>query len=209
MRPHGGSHRHEEGQQREAPFIMGFIEIAVHHKIGEIRQAAMPQVHQQECEVVEHVYGGDLVVELDAVEQARRAIEEADIAQVQIAMAAAQPALRTTPVEQRGVPRQRLAEGCVEGLRLPRRENMAGGKSGFVDVEDGRPCWRRPALPARLALRGGMPRSCGQPRSSALASARRAGPWRPEGRTGRSAPFRSVHRRVRPNRQRRSRHLAG
>ena len=49
----------------------------------------MPQIHQQESKIVQHVDGCDLFVELDAVEQPRLTVEQADVAQVQIAVAAA------------------------------------------------------------------------------------------------------------------------
>ena len=58
----------KNGKQHEAVLIVGLVEVAIGDEIGEIGKAAMPQIHQQKGEVVEHVDGGDLVVELDAVE---------------------------------------------------------------------------------------------------------------------------------------------
>src|SRR5574340_1502982 len=51
------------------------------------RQAAAPEIHEQERHVVQHVRAGDPIVEFDAVEQRRPALEQYDVAQVQVAVA--------------------------------------------------------------------------------------------------------------------------
>ena len=48
----------------------------------------MPEIHEQEGKVIEYVDRSDLVIEFDAVEELRLTVQEADIAQMQIAMAA-------------------------------------------------------------------------------------------------------------------------
>ena len=45
-----------------------------------------PEIHEQKRQVVEDVGAGDLVVELDAVEERRPAVEQHDVAQVQVAV---------------------------------------------------------------------------------------------------------------------------
>lgn len=80
--------RHEKRQQDKAILVIGLVEVAVHHEIGELWETAMPKVHQQEGKVVQNIDAGDLVIEFDAIEEARLAIEKADVAQVQIAMLA-------------------------------------------------------------------------------------------------------------------------
>jgi len=44
-----------------------------------------PQIHQEKRDVVEHVDARDLFVELHASKQRRDTVEEADVAQVEIA----------------------------------------------------------------------------------------------------------------------------
>ena len=70
----------------------------------------MPQVHEQEGEVVEHVDRRHGVVEFQAVERRRTALEQADVAQMQVAVAVAHLAEPLAPVEQRRRPLQRAAE---------------------------------------------------------------------------------------------------
>lgn len=50
-------------------------------------QPARAEIHEQEGEIIENVDGGDGVVELDGVEQHRRALDLDDIAKVQVPMA--------------------------------------------------------------------------------------------------------------------------
>jgi len=58
------------------------------------------QVHQQERKIIEDIDTGKLTAELDAVEQHRLAANQADIPQMQVAMAKAHAPLRPAPVEQ-------------------------------------------------------------------------------------------------------------
>ena len=138
VRPNRGANSHEERQEHEAVFIVGLVEVAIGDKIGEVGKTAMPQIHQQESEIIEHVDSGDLVIELDAVEQSRLTVQHADVAQVQIAMAAAHLAGGLTAIEQRCVTRERGTERCVEGHGFAARAKMpAGGKARLVDVKHG------------------------------------------------------------------------
>ncbi len=65
-------------------------------------EPAPAEIHQQKGEVVEHVDGGELVVELDGVEQDRLALDLDDVAEVQIAVAVTHIATRRAQSEQRG-----------------------------------------------------------------------------------------------------------
>ena len=47
----------------------------------------MRQIHDQECDVIEHVDHGQGIVEFDRIEQGRRAVEQTDISKMQIAVA--------------------------------------------------------------------------------------------------------------------------
>ena len=96
-------------------------------------QPAVLQVHDQEREIVEHVDAGDGVVELDGVEDPGPAVDDADVAQVQIAMAAAHEAGRQAPVEQRRVAFQRRARGARESGDVARREEV-GARAQLAQV---------------------------------------------------------------------------
>src|SRR5690606_22119917 len=65
---YGGTQRHKEGQQRQAVGLVAFVQIAVHDPIGLRAQTGVPQVHEQESEVVKNVDAADGFVEFDAVE---------------------------------------------------------------------------------------------------------------------------------------------
>ena len=52
-------------------------------------QSACPRIHQQKREIVKHVTGCDRIVEFDRIEQDRLIFDQDNIAQVKIAMTAA------------------------------------------------------------------------------------------------------------------------
>ena len=64
-------------------------QITVEHDICGCGKSALDQIHQQKGEIVEHVAGRDTVVEFDGVEQHRLAVNQDDVAEMQVAMAAA------------------------------------------------------------------------------------------------------------------------
>src|SRR5690606_17174476 len=70
---------HEEGKKDKAVVVVGCIQIAVRYEIGEAFEPAVPQVHEQEGEIIKHVHRGDGIVELDAVEKPRPAVEQTDV----------------------------------------------------------------------------------------------------------------------------------
>ena len=57
-------------------------------------ELAVQEVREQKREVVEHVDARYLVAELDAVEQGGAAVEEADVPQMEVTMAATNEPLR-------------------------------------------------------------------------------------------------------------------
>ena len=73
---------------------MRLREIAVEHHIRGGREIAGDEIHQQKGQVVQDIAGGDHRVELDGVEQDRLAVDECDIAEMQVAMQAANKATR-------------------------------------------------------------------------------------------------------------------
>ena len=68
---------------------MRFGKVAVEHDIGRLRQLALEEVHQQKGEIVEHVARADDGAEFDGIEQDRLAVDQHDIAEVKIAVDAA------------------------------------------------------------------------------------------------------------------------
>ena len=64
-------------------------------------QPALEQIHQQEGEIVEHVARGDDRAELDGVEQHRLAVDQHDIAEMQVAVDAPDQAAPAALAQQR------------------------------------------------------------------------------------------------------------
>ena len=75
-----------------------------HTAFGVALEPPLPQVHQQEGEVVEDVDAGDLVVELDRVEQRRLPRPQHDVAQMEVAVTLPDEAAVATGVEQDSPP---------------------------------------------------------------------------------------------------------
>ena len=76
------------------------IEIAVQHQVGKIREPPVLQIHQQKGKVIEDVDRSELVGEFEAIEQGRLSLEQADIAEMQIAVAAPHFSRCASSVEQ-------------------------------------------------------------------------------------------------------------
>ena len=96
----------------------------------------MPRSIRQKGEIVEHVDGGEPVVELDGVEQDRRAVDLDDVAQMQIAVAVAHIAAPRSRLEQgreRGEPHP--ARACEIGRSLARQHVGIGGEFRLVVAE--------------------------------------------------------------------------
>ena len=64
-------------------------------------QRAGAEIHEQEGKVVQHIDGGDRIVEFDGVEQHGRAIDLDDVAEMQIPMAMAHEAVERARFEER------------------------------------------------------------------------------------------------------------
>ena len=95
-------------------------QIARQQQVGGGAQVALPEIHQREGEIVENVAGGDVGIEFDRVEQHRLAVDDRDVAQVQIAVAAAHVALLAARDEQRPDRGERFA-------RLARQRRRSRG----------------------------------------------------------------------------------
>ena len=135
------AHRQEERQRRSASRsstrrVCG--EIAVEHDIRGRRQSALEQVHQQESQIVEHVAGGDDVAELDGVEQNRLAVDQHDVAEMKIAVNAADETAAAPLAQQRRrcAHRQaRLARASVVDFSGGKNVRVLPERLGvFVDI---------------------------------------------------------------------------
>ena len=109
MRPDRRAQRQKERQRGKPVVLAGQIEVAVQHEIGKIRKPAVLEIHQEKSEIIENVDRSELVREFEAIEEGRPALEEADIAEMQVAVATPHFSSGGPPVEQgsdRGEPLQ-------------------------------------------------------------------------------------------------------
>ena len=81
-RPAGQKQR----QERDAVEVCRLGQVTVPHRVGMLRQSSPPEIHQEKREIVQNVRAGNLVVELDAVEQRRSPVQQHDVAQMEIAV---------------------------------------------------------------------------------------------------------------------------
>ncbi len=109
LRAHGRPARQEQRQQLQPLPACRRVEIRVEHHVGMPRQLAAPQVHQQERQVVEDVDARDGIVELHAVERRGFAVEQDDVAQVQVAMAVPHESCLAPRLEQGAMTLERRA----------------------------------------------------------------------------------------------------
>ncbi len=77
-------------------------EIAVEHDVGRGPQPSVIEIHQEECQIVKRIDCGELLVELDGVEQCGPPVPHDDVAKMQISVAAADEPLRCPLVQHRG-----------------------------------------------------------------------------------------------------------
>ncbi len=130
--------RQEQRQRRQPAGIARVVEIAVQEDAGETAEAAKLEVHHQEGEVVEHVDIGEGGIELDGVEQYRPAVADDNVAEVQIAVAMADPAFVAAAVEQRRdlLERPLRAAHQVFGARVVENARIAFSEAQAIAVED-------------------------------------------------------------------------
>ena len=73
-------HDRKSGSSGNAVAVPGLVHPDVEQHVRVPAQLPAPHVHQQEGEIVEDVDAGNLVVELDGVEERRAPVDEADVA---------------------------------------------------------------------------------------------------------------------------------
>ncbi len=98
------AHRQEKrhrGQRIEVFGTPGFDKVAVEHDIRRYRQPALQQIHQQERQIVEDVARSNHVTEFNGVEQHRLAVDQCNVAEMKIAMDAADQAVGAAHLKKR------------------------------------------------------------------------------------------------------------
>ena len=101
-------------------------------------QAAPPQVHEQEREVVEDVDARDFIVELDRVEKRRLAVDEHDVTQVKIAVTLPDKTGPMPCIELRCVPPESALRSVCHTCREGRIQDFSSldSECGGVSVDD-------------------------------------------------------------------------
>ena len=117
--------RKEQREQRGATQVTVFRDIAIPHRVRLTRETAAPQIHQQKRQVVEHVGARDPIVELDRIEERRPAVEQNDVAQVQVAVALPHQPGGAPLVEQRSADVEFGADVVVQLATLRRIQHAA------------------------------------------------------------------------------------
>ena len=113
-------------------------QVAIEDDVGGGAEAAVDQVHQQEGEIVEDVAGGDQRIEFDGVERHRLAVDHRDIAEMEVAVAAAHQAVAAAQFEQRPPQRQRGAARARQMRDIVRGKQIGRlGKLRVVLVDEG------------------------------------------------------------------------
>jgi hypothetical protein len=138
VRADGGTDCHKERKQRQPIRLVAFVKVAVVDEVGELALISMPQVHQQESKVVKDVDGRERFVELKAIEQGRHAIDQADVAQNEIAMASPDLSGFLALFQAVRVPAERLSEQIREFARSLRAHQRCISEPPVVDVKNGR-----------------------------------------------------------------------
>ena len=72
-----GTNCHEERDETEPIGFVSFVEVPVQQDVRRFLLVAVPQIHQQESQIVQHVDGGEALIELNTVEQGRKAMPQA------------------------------------------------------------------------------------------------------------------------------------
>ena len=108
----------KQRQQRHAVEVCGLGEVTVPHGVGVARQLSPPEIHQEKRQIVQDVRAGNLVVELDPVEQRRTPVQQNDVAQVEVTVTL------THEAGLRGVVRASPRADPARGRNRPSRGTM-------------------------------------------------------------------------------------
>lgn len=116
--PDCGTQGKKEWKQRKALElnfqIIADPQIAVEQQIRVAPQSACPKIHQKERKIIKHVASRDPLVEIDSIEQDRLPLNEGNVAQMKITMAAANLAMFLALLQQGLATRERFAHGVAK-----------------------------------------------------------------------------------------------
>jgi hypothetical protein len=134
-----GPERQEQRQWLQAAAVACVVEIAVEQDRGEQIEAAELQIHDQEGEDVQDVDLGQGVTKLNRVEQDRPAVVHDDVAQVQIAMAAADKTGAAAAIDHRRARGEQLAREFAQAPSLGHVQHASRhfGKTAGVALDQG------------------------------------------------------------------------
>ena len=99
-------HDRNSGSAARTLEIVAPPQISVEHPVGLGLQPAVPKIHEQKCQIVENVDTRKALAEFDRIEEGRFSVDEADVAQVQIPVAAPHEAALASAFESRSLRRQ-------------------------------------------------------------------------------------------------------
>src|SRR3954466_7690771 len=155
----GGADCHEEGHEPKAIGLLTFVQVAVEEQVGEVALIPAPQVHQKEGDIIQDIDRRERVVELDAVEQGRRTVEQANIAQDEIAMTSPDLSRLAPSLEKVGVPLEAMPERLRKDLRVFSRDEGRSAQRLVVDLEHRRNASSPPMIEAddSIAMEGRDP----------------------------------------------------
>jgi hypothetical protein len=172
----------KERQRRQRPEVAGPGEPGVEADVCLPRQSPLIEVHEQEGEVVARVAGAEPFVELERVEGDRAAVEQDEVGEVQVRVAAADMALGGAAGEERGKPGVERAAASEKSdiARTPSASSSREDAGEFgEDLADERAAVlgpdlrpRRGTAPPRRRGRGRGPRRDGRPRPRGRAAPR-------------------------------------
>ena len=134
LRAHQGAVRLVEVQQFQGGVIAGELQPAVHEAPGQALETTRFQVHGQERRVGDDVGQAERLVELDAVEQHDLAIQQGDVAQMDVAVAFADETVGLA----RGQQRMEALVGALcpvfEGIQLGQIGRLGEQRADLVEV---------------------------------------------------------------------------
>ena len=107
----------------------------------------MPEIHDQKGEIVENIRDSKRLVELDCIEENGRTIDQGDIAQMKVAMAAPHLAFAAAPQKQRLSPIEGRDQPRPKRTGVLRRKNLRLLAKLIRRRDEGAPQRRRRGLP--------------------------------------------------------------
>ncbi len=163
------SQRHEQRKscERVEIFVRCERKISVEQGVGGGRPAVPEEIHDREGKIVEHVDRCDHGIELDRIEQHRLVVDQHDVRQMQVAVAAPHISLPAALLQQSAKPGKRGQRRLLEIIdvlgrkagRFPERRGVA-----FDDARNRmdpglRRCKRGTAVGGRDRFRDGVDKS--------------------------------------------------